>query len=282
MSVFGFEIACEREETHSHIWSIGSNAGLVVVLGESSQLRGILATVLDIIDCLRKPNHVSSGKSRFQRIVDGVVFQSRHIVVDADLVNGSTVNLAKCEDTCRFDDGWEKRSINVLGSVDAETIKRVVGDKARDPCLSQIDDGLICGIKIREQNLRGAKPAVLVVGLIVIVGNVAERVVIVRLVVWVDLRIVDLGLGSGLAWVRDSHVVNDDVAQEIHAPVVQRGCQTIEVVGAPKVGIDAKLIHWPIAVVGFSILGVVGNVGIDGGDLDCCEAHVLDIVELVD
>ena len=97
--------------------------------------------------------------------------------VRSGVVCPSVQNLSDGHDTGALQKVGVERLPDMLGSVDPESIDVVRGDEVVDPGTVSADDIGILGVEVDESDAGVSKPALLDLGLVVVVRDPAERVV---------------------------------------------------------------------------------------------------------
>jgi hypothetical protein len=77
------------------------------------------------------------------------------------------------------------------------------------------------------------------------------------------------------------HVVDNHIKHEIHATIVQRLRERLEVIRGPEVLIDGCNVRRPVAVERLAISALALEIGAHGRNPNGIKTHVLNVVEVV-
>lgn len=131
----------------------------------------------------------------------------------------------------------------MLDRVNTNAVKRVVLDELRNPRVVSADNCRVLGVDIRKRQVRVTQPALLDCRLVVEVVSGLNEVFGVVLGRLVEGR--EDGEVGRVFGCRD--VVDDDIDHQVHVAFVQRGCESIEVVGRAKVSIERVDVLRPVS-----------------------------------
>ena len=241
-------------------------AGVVVIVDEDAESINILEVlglsaipVADVVHRRVTPKYVAD------RVVHRVVKQSSDVVLIGSDVSGIAIEaLAHLENAGRC----SVLTPEVLGdlgdSVDTDAIELVFRHDILDPVLEVASD---VRVTVLIEVWQVGKAAILDLGLIAPVDDLAVGVVMFRLIEGVDLAVVSTDRAD---------VVSDDVNH--HPDTLGVGCadEVNEVLLGTKVRVCALPVGGMVAVI------AAGGILNDGGNPDGVESHTLDVVKLVD
>lgn len=268
----------------SQVIDQGGEPREIMVLGEDAHNGSIGATVFDVGDHFGQDLHVAVGECLDQREVDGEVGHGCYQVlglISAHILHDAAVDLAKGEDTGGLDEGGEIGVVDVFGGVNTEAINGIIGDEACDPGPNHIRHFLRFRRQIGECDVGDTEPALLSNVVVVVVCDVAVWVVIFLVVEGKEAGIIDFRAGHG-ALNRLGHIIDHHVNHQIHASVVNRLSKTAQIIRRPEILVDGVEIFYPVPMIGLAVSGVFLDVLHHGRDLDGCETHALNIIEVVD
>lgn len=211
-------------------------------------------------------------------VVCSIIHQTREIIlIRAEDIRIPVPDFA--EDMNSTSCGLEARPKarrDFVSGVDAEAVDGVSGDDLADPLIPHVCNDGVLGSQIRKGNGVGAHPAVFD-RVDVIVVDFAGRVEVGLFVKGVELAVVDRRpRGEGC------HVIGHDVDHEIHASFVQLVGQRFQIFLGAELGVDGIEILRPVAMVGVAIFARLDLVLDDGTDPDRSEAHLLNVIQLID
>lgn len=160
----------------------------------------------------------SAVESANKGIINGVVerVDRRILLVASDIWCIPQEDLTLVEDTGSVDEIWPERLTNMLDGINSNGIESVVGNKVCDPLVPIRNNSVTLSVQVGQSDRVVTKPTLLNVGLVVVVSDPAERVVVFRS----TERTVRFGGLEGRTR-SGSDVVNDDVDLEVHSPGVQ-------------------------------------------------------------
>lgn len=163
----------------------------------------------------------------------------------------------------------------MFDGVDPDTVRGIVTNQIFDPTIQRRDNRRVFRIDVCKHQFLIPQPALLDIGLIVVIGYEALRVEI-------GLGVERLEVGCELGWVRVADkMVHNDVEHKIHATFVEGGRERLEIIGGAVVAVYVKYIHGPIAMEGFAVRSGALNIGDNWRDPNGVEAHVLYVIEVV-
>ncbi|KUI53015.1 hypothetical protein VP1G_10558 [Cytospora mali] len=193
-------------------------------------------------------------------------------LVGAEVIHHTSQHLTKGKDSSVVHEFRQEAIVDVLGGINAHTIDGVVGNKLLDPLAKHINDRVGLGIQIGQSHTVGVQPAVLVVGRVVPLRDVAVRVIVVLVIEGVEQRVVHgrrYSVVEGLG-----HVVNDYIDQQVHVTVVKLVGQFDKLICGAKVLVDGVKVIRVVTMVRLSHRSVVLDVVHDRADLNGRKAHV--------
>ena len=238
---------------------------VVVVVNEDSEEVDILeVAVLSVVAVPEVIHGLATSEHITNAVVHWVVEESGEVVlVRRDVGWVSVEALSHLEDTGGLAILLPEVAWDLWNGVDSDTIEAVVADDTSDPLLEVVADEGVALIEVWQVS----QSAVLNLGLVVPVLDLAVTVEVLGLVEWVELTVVSSDWAS---------VVGDDVDHHPDALVVGSLDELLEVVLRTEVGVEVLPVTGPVSVV--ATIGVVHN----WGDPDGIESHSLDVVELLD
>lgn len=258
----------------SHVLVEVGEAGHVVVLGEGAESEDVRAAIAGLGAETSEVVEVTTEEDGTEGVVLHVVGHTGEEVpglVTAEVTRVTGQDLTEGEDTGGVDEAGKELIVDVLGGVDAETVNGVIRNELPDPVAELSNDRLGFGGQISESNAVGVEPAVLVVGRVGPVGDVAVRVEVSLVVEGVELGVVELRRHRVELL---DHVVDDDIDHDVHSAVVDSPDEGLKVLPAAELVVGGVIVERPVAVISLTDGGVVVHVLDDGADLDGGEAHV--------
>jgi len=241
-------------------------AGVVVIVNEDTESINILEVLgLSVIPVADVIHRRVTAKHVTDRVVHGVVKHASDVVlIGSDVSRIAVEALAHLENAGRCSVFTPKVLGNLGDSVDTDAIKLVFRHDVLDPVLEVASDVRVTVlVEVRQVG----KAAILDLGLIVPVYDLAVGVVMFRLIEGIDLAVV----GTDRA-----DVVGDDVDHHPDTLGVGRADEVNEVLLGAKVRVCALPVGGMIAVI------AAGGILNDRGNPDGVESHTLDVVKLVD
>lgn len=220
----------------------------------------------------------SAIESANKRVIDRIVERVDRgiLLVTSNVWSIAEENLTLVEDAGSVDEIRPETLTDVLDGVNANGINSVIGNKLFNPVVPIRNNSVAFSVQVGQSDRVVTKPALLNVGLVVVISDPAEGMVVIRS----TERTISFGrLESRTRGGGD--VVNDDVDLEIHSPVVQRRTQRLELISGPKVGVERLGIKGPVTVIRLAFAGSTANVFDNGRYPDSVKAHSLNVVELL-
>ena len=255
---------------------LAGEAGHIVVLNEGTEGKSVVAAVNGLGADLAEALEITAVESSVQGVEVEVVGHAGEevlglVLVAAHVLSDTGQDLTKSEDAGSLDELGQELIVDVLGGIDTETVDGVGRNEILDPLGEEGDNVGRLGLDIGEGDAIRIEPAVLVVGGVLPLGNVAVRVEVLFVVEGLELGVVDLGGNDVVELLR--HVVYDDVDHEEHVTLVKLVNEVLEVLLGAELGVDRGEILRPVTVIRLADGGVFLHVLDDGADLDGIEAH---------
>jgi len=127
----------------------------------------------------------------------------------------------------------------VLHGIDAYAIDAIVPDKCLNPVVVSADDVIFLRVHVDQSEFVIPKPALLNLGLIVVVRDQALGMEIRLLVERIER-------GEGGRRIFRGKVVYHDVKHQVHISLVQSIGESLQVVARAKVVVERKEVLWPV------------------------------------
>ena len=128
----------------------------------------------------------------------------------------------------------------MLHSIDAYAIDAVIPDESLNPIVVSTDDLIILGVHVDQGELVIPEPALLNLGLVVEVRDQTFRVEI-RFLVERNER------GKGRRGILRGEMVNHDIDHQVHVPLMQSVCESLQVATGAKMRVEGKEVLWPVS-----------------------------------
>jgi hypothetical protein len=241
-------------------------AGVVMIVDEDAESINILEVLgLSAIPVADVIHRRVTAKYVTDSVVHGVVKQSSDVVLIGSNVSGIAVEaLAHLENTSRCSVLTPEVLGNLGDCVDTDAIELVFCHDVLYPVLEVASD---VRVTVLVEVWQVGKAAILDLGLIVPVDDLAVGVVMFRLIEGIDLAVVSTDRAD---------VVSDNV--DHHPDTLGVGCadEVNEVLLGTKVRVCALPIGGMVAMI------AAGGILNDGGNPDGVESHTLDVRKLVD
>jgi hypothetical protein len=124
-------------------------------------------------------------------------------------------------------------------SINAYAIDAVIPDESLDPIVVSIDDLIILRVHVDESELVISEPALLDLGLVVVVHDETLRMEIRFLVERIER-------GKGGRGIFGGEMVNDDIDHQVHIPLVQSISKGLQVITGAKMRVERIEVLWPV------------------------------------
>lgn len=127
----------------------------------------------------------------------------------------------------------------MLHSIDTYAVDAVVPNESLDPVIVSVDNIIVLCVHVDQREFIIPEPTLLNLGLIVVISDQAPRVKIGLLVERVER-------GKGGRRVFRGEVINHDVDHQVHVPLVQSVCESLQVFAGTKTRVERIDVLWPV------------------------------------
>jgi hypothetical protein len=238
-------------------------SGVVVVVDENSESGEILEGTLSVISVSNLVHALLSSEYILDSVVHWVVEEASEVLlVWSNIVWISVEALSHLENARGLSVLRPELSFDFWDGIDSDSIKVVLLDQVVDPGLQVLSNIRVVLVEIWQVS----ESAVLNITCVIPVGDLAVRVVVIRLVEWIDSREVHTN------W---SDVVGNNVNHDPDVLLVSSLDQVLQIILTSKVRVDLLPVGSPVSVI--STVDVVD----DWGDPNGIESHTLDVVKVV-
>jgi hypothetical protein len=238
-------------------------SGVVVVVDENSESGEILEGTLSVISVSNLVHALLSSENILDSVVHWVVEEASEVLlVWSNIVWISVEALSHLENARGLSVLRPELSFDFWDGIDSDSIKVVLLDQVVDPGLQVLSNIRVVLVEIWQVS----ESAVLNITCVIPVGDLAVRVVVIRLVEWIDSREVHTN------W---SDVVGNNVNHDPDVLLVSSLDQVLQIILTSKVRVDLLPVGSPVSVI--STVDVVD----DWGDPNGIESHTLDVVKVV-